>query len=45
MLSGLFGLQIILMDIGNVLMKNKHKQMYMGMAKVLAGASKDERLI
>lgn len=44
MLSGLFGLQIILMDIGNVLMKNKHKQMYMDMAKVLASASKDERL-
>ena len=25
-------------------MKNKHKQMYMNMAKVLASASKDERL-
>lgn len=25
-------------------MKNKHKQMYMDMAKVLASASKDERL-
>lgn len=32
------------MDIGNVLMKNKHKQMYMNMAKVLSSASKDERL-
>ena len=26
------------------MMKNKHKQMYMNMAKVLASASKDERL-
>ena len=29
---------------GAKMMKNKHKQMYMNMAKVLASASKDERL-
>ena len=32
------------MVVGVGLMKNKHKQMYMDMAKVLASASKDERL-
>lgn len=29
---------------GTKMMKNKHKQMYMNMAKVLASQSKDERL-
>ena len=30
---------------GTKMMRNKHKQMYMNMAKVLASASKDERIL